>query len=182
MKNILYILSGIVCATILTIGATKVSANPSIFTEEKSAYATTTVSYISNGVGTTTRSFDTYAGAYNSGVDGATFAFQVTASSTVDTVGVAFRFEDSMDGIDWYPRLKPLNELATTTVLTRISSDYSWAFASSTAGTSNGVNRTHGSFTVDTPMRFVRVVISSKVDGNPFTIWSEFVGKRQQVY
>lgn len=90
--------------------------------------ATTTLNYLSPGVGTTTLSL------YTADNDQIGLNILFNASSTASTL--KWRYEFSVDGTNWFAQDNGLSTTATTTVLTNTNTDYSWTFASSTQGSS----------------------------------------------
>lgn len=151
-----------------------VVANPSIFAPTKATgAATTTVVYMRPGLATTTLAYDSLDGDTVK-VDELTLAIQYTASTTGPTLKM--RFEDSHDGINWYPRGVSLNENATTTRLVGSYNEYIWTVATTTdIGGSGTAARVHTSFTVKAPMRHVRAVFYVPAGGGNGALWAQFV-------
>lgn len=183
MKKILFIAYGAIAVVALSLvfeNPSRVRANPPFFHEKNAEVATTSLSYMTAGGATTTKSFDIFEGGYSTGLNEATLQVIYVASSTSAQLGI--RFEDSMDGVDWFPRITPITELATTTNTVGNFNEFAWRFASSTAGSSNGATRIYGSLTVPAPMRYIRAVLYPKIGSSPISIWAHFVGKHEQIF
>lgn len=170
---------------ILSVTDTKsVKANPSFFTEGKSASASTTLSFLSPGNGTTTVTFNpTLDGNFAALNDGGTVLLgQFTSSSTAPTL--KFRREISQDGIDWYPDSVVLASNATTTALAGNFGEYSISFATTTDNVNNppgsGTNiRLHFSIAIASPTRYTRFVFYVPAGGVNGGLWAHFVGKKE---
>jgi hypothetical protein len=93
---------------------------------------TTTIAYLTPGAGTTTLAFNSVF------ADTVDLDIIQKASSTLSIL--KWRYEYSDNGIDWYGDNIENTTNATTTVVVRDFSEYSWTFASSTAGTSGATS------------------------------------------
>lgn len=159
------------------IQATK--ANPSFFiAPTKTATATTTRAYITNGTATTTLSIDAYANGNGFKTDEARVDFQITATGTAPVL--LARVEHSDDNVDWYS--ETIETTANTAVTTYAPKSYSYTFASSSAFTitTGTTTRMNMSFYVDTPQRYTRVIFYS-TSANPFDLWAQIQPMKEHV-
>lgn len=165
---------GVLVASTLT-----VYANPSQITETPSASATTTVTYMSAGTATTTLVLDAQVDG-GAAVDSAAFEVQFIGSSTASNLNVSFEYAQSNtldcktnQGLcNWY-----IDSLTGSTTRAGL-----FAYASSTPGggliaSSSPTTRI---FTVPTPTRFVRAVITQPAGSLPGSVWTSWVSKREQ--
>ena len=179
MKKI-YILLAIPVILIGTIlFAQKVTANPSFFANyAASSAATTTVSYLKYGVGTSTLSFDAQTGT-SQAMDSATLLTQFAGSSTASVLNISFEY--SQDGIDWYKNR--LSESTTTApnIDLNVPNSYQWTFASTSAlaGAAGTIATSTRIINVSTPTRFVRAVYTLTSTSQNGAVWAQFIGKRQ---
>ncbi len=158
-------------------------ANPSIFAGATStAAATTTVSYMTPGAGTsTTPVYDAYAATFSGGqvakADYAGLLVQFTGSSTATVLNATVEY--SHDGIDWYRNfvIDPNQTGTTTAPVFSLANPFSfrWQFASSTVGgaAQTATNRSTAALLIPTPFRFTRVVFSM-IGGNG-AVWAQLV-------
>lgn len=182
MKKKFYI--ALATASIILLGTMAgveiVSANTSIFLPNaRTATATTSAAYITAGLGTSTLSYDTYA-AVNGGqikaADSAAVLIQYAASSSASQL--AWHYEYSMDGIDWYGDSLSAGATTTQTIDESSYTSYRWNYASTTFGTSVS-GQAFKIVNVPTPTRFVRIVFSVPIGFSPASVWAQFVPKRQ---
>lgn len=163
-------------------------ANP-FFSASKArtALATTTVSFLTPGTGTTTPVYDSYevngTNQTNQGnisiPDFVAVAMQGNASSTATVLNVACEFSD--DGTDYYQ-----NEIypATTTGALMISAPitFTMTFASSTVGgaafTTTNVGRYQKLVLCPVPLRYVRAVITNL--GAGASLWATIIPTKQR--
>lgn len=114
--------------------------------------STSTLNYLSIGAGTTTVTINT---ASTDQVDVNVFA---VASSTLTDLRWRVEFSHSTTTVVgnqlWFPEPAGLNQLATTTVTTRTSKEYSWVFASSTPHRIATSTAANGQFDQDTTGSF----------------------------
>lgn len=185
-----HLLAGVIALTITIVLAlsfyTKAKGAISSFTPSTcyTAAATSTLSYLTAGTGTTTVSCLV-------GPDGASTArlnVEVNASSTSSQFN--FNAEESMDNQDWYPITLPQG--ATTTSPFNVSARYTYTaiFASSTiGGTGNTVslnglgvngtiNRNHYSFDIPVTMRYVRVYSSLPAGSTSGGVWMQILPRQ----
>lgn len=173
-KSTLYLVIASVIVLAIFAVVPIVKANPSLFAPTKAtAVATTTLSYLSPGAATTTLSYDSLDGD-SSKIDELTLAIQYTASTTGPTLKL--RFEDSPDNINWYPRSEFHNTNATTTLLSGNFSEYQLTVATTTDNGGSGTSaRIHTSFTVKSPMRYVRAIFYVPASGGNGGLWAQFI-------
>lgn len=94
--------------------------------------ATTSATYMSAGKATTTITMST------DGTD--TLSPNIDIVSTSSLPRLAYRYESSQNGIDWYADLTSTNNMATTGLMTSLDSNFLWqATATSTSGTSEDI-------------------------------------------
>ena len=187
MKNKIIGIAGVLAVVIagLSYGGMIAWANPLDFTIQNKATctptATTTLSYLSAGMGTTTYTYDTFAPGCTDpySTDKLSFLIQATGSSTATTYNVTFEY--SQDGVDWYSDGQSGFQSASTTGQTTVSSDnlVSFAYASSTTDglrslTDNKI------INVLSPTREVRAVVTLPVGSTNGAVWGEFVGQKQE--
>ena len=180
------VLFAIIAVVVLAFSLTpRADANQSEFCRNQlNGSATTTVSYLTAGTGTSTVSA-TNCSDGSTAIDSALLTWQATSSSTPPSLTA--RVEVSRDGIDWYP------SPATTTPMLSLINEQKWAtLASSTdmAGT-GGENasttipafgtRYHGSMTVSTPEPFVRVKLYVPVGAPAIGLSAELMVKREKL-
>ena len=144
--------------------------------------ATTSISYMTPGTGTSTATCNmANAGEGTEVFDFATLAIQFTGSSTASSINIDI--EHSQDGIDWYKDTVRVIDASTTPSSFGLdnTTSYSLAFSSSTvgggAGTSDITTRV-----IDVPAvaKYVRAVFSIPAGSQNGAIWGNFVGKTQQ--
>lgn len=148
-------------------GALVAHANPLQFVPTvQTATATTTRAYLTTAT-TATTTFDSFTpGGQIKAANNATFFLQVEASSTSSIIGVKFQY--SQDGVDWY---EDNISLAATTTVTNIQTPHSYTWPAQTVATSSRA------FTVPTPTRYVRAVVSTT--GASASIWNQFIPLRE---
>lgn len=157
---------------------------PSINTSyAQTSTATTSISYATPGTATSTLVYDASevngTNQTNSGnnwsAESALLLLDVNASSTASVFNVKYEF--STDNLDWY---SDYTSSATTT------SNFNVTFATSTvggvaAGAVKGINGTANrntyAFSVPTPVRYVRAIIS--ITGANGTFWGKIVPKKE---
>lgn len=162
------------------------SAAPSRFVAPncKTAAATTTITWMTPGAGTTTLS-SCFLG--NDGADVASLILQVNASSTATRfVGAV---EESMDGIDWY-RISPSQTASTSsTIELGTKGSFAFNFASSTIGgvaVSTGLAGYNGTnnredMVIDVPvrMKYVRAHVGIAGGTTNGGVWMQVLPKRE---
>ncbi len=182
MKKIIIIAFVALSLTILAFNSAEVGANPSQILENKSAAATTTITYMTPGAATTTNAFDTQ-GDGGFPAESGQLALQVTATSTgVITPTVVVRFEDSQDGIDWYPRAIRTVTATTSLMTSDPFNEISLKIATSTTagfGGSGTAQRYHFVIDAQPTMRYVRAVIRIPIGGGNVGMWSNIIAKKQ---
>ena len=151
-----------------------------------STYALVT---LRDGQGTTTLGYDSNAvlgtnqttGGTTQVPDKLTLNVMLFASSTKTQIRIAI--EQSQDGIDWYSLARPVNELATTTILGTFS-NYQFHFASTTGYHYDlaQVRREFNRFYLNVPsdMRFTRATIWMPSDSLSGMIYAELVPTKQR--
>lgn len=174
--NITLGIAGIV-SLVLLVTAVTVSANPSRIVENRSAAATTTLSYLSAGRGTTTVTFDIQSDDFPA--DSATLAIQYTGSSS-PLSQLGWRYDFSQNGVDWFAEtVSNSANTATTSEEVRTNKDYLWRFSSTTlieGGTSDVARKL---INLPTPTRYVRVTFFVPTGTQPGAIWTNLIFKKQ---
>lgn len=136
-------------------------------------------SHLKAGVSTTTTtSLDSYVSGTNKALDNGTASLLLTLTATSTPPVLKWRFEFSQDGVDWYPESVELVANATTTVVVRDFKEYSWAFASSTAGSFSD-SKALKLISVPTPTRFVRTVFYLATGSPNAALHYRYVSKTQ---
>ena len=109
---------------------TSVSAASNYLVREQVAdkSATTSLTYMTGGTGTTTLSFAT------ENADIVAYNLMLGSSTTVPTL--CSRTQYSMNNVDWFAETEDLNVNATTTNLTRDAKETCWLYASTTPNSS----------------------------------------------
>ena len=190
------IVIGMIVTLALVIGGVAL-ANPRFFVDmSQTATATTTLSYMTPGTGTTTLVHDSHLvdqsnasrGRNTTALDSLTLLVQLTATTGLPTLNI--EIEDSRDGIDYYRRTPSL--IASTTDIFTVSNIHKIraVFASSTASEgATGISATESimnlSFEIQPRLRFVRAlfylssttVVSTKEDDG--AVWAEFIGTKE---
>lgn len=182
-------------------GTRNVYANPSQFYVAKSAAATTTLSsYMTPGNATTTAAFDTQ-GDGGLPTDSAYLATQFVASSTLTYFRWRYEYADNttLNGAvvdctstptqcDWYAgaQVNTYTTTATATTtpygVTATPLETFFNFASTSQGAAQVLstnNRSLFVYSVETPMRYVRVVFYLPTGSANGAVWTEWVGKKQ---
>lgn len=182
---------GAVIAGVLYFGPTFTAvANPSQFLTASTASATTTLSYLTPGTGTTTLVMDTQSDGVNP-ADSLSLLIQYNASSSIgnnNTKVINWNYAYSQDNVNYYDENEFTNINATTSQLTGTTKVYNWAqYATSTSFSFDGNSTSSMAFkmvTLPIPTRYVRVTFSVPVS-TPFAsttnagIWAQFVAKKQ---
>lgn len=187
---------GIVLTTILIVGsfgALAVKAMPSFFVKSDTAYASTTVTYLSPGNATSTVYFDTGRGTTEA-MDTAVLFTQFTASSTNSILNISLEYADVTAGVncqdtptacDWYGNtLLYERGLGTTTIPASLNTSYfyQWKYASTTQGGGGVVaanNRDLRVINIPTPTRYVRAIYTLNIGGTNGAVSGYFVGQRE---
>lgn len=146
----------------------------------QTAVATSTLSYMTAGTGTTTPVYDAYSSGTQKKIDLASLFVQATASSTNTKYSIAFEY--SQNGVDWYQDGSSNFQLSTTTGATNVSTANSvyFNFASSTlGGVVSATAPENKIINVSTPVRFVRAVISLPSGSTNGAVWAQFVPAQQ---
>lgn len=193
MKKIILFLAPILFVSmvvILLVQSKKADANPSFFLQDKSAAASSTISYMTAGTGTTTNAFDTQ-GDGGFPTDSAVLGIILHATSTGTVLNWKYEYADSTANVDcsvtplscdWFQERLSSAVIASTTVMLQSAPVYSWTFAtSSNAGGVSGITGTSTlMIDVPTPTRYVRVVFFLPVGSQNGAVWSEWIGKKQR--
>lgn len=168
--------------TVLTLflgGLLFVQANPlQISPLTSTAAATTTVSYMTPGTGTTTLQYDSYGTGQPRATDRAALLVQFTASTSASILGISLEY--SQDAVDWYFDNKIPQATTTQAISLQTPTSYSWIFASSTPGGLPGAtfaNRVGKVINVDIPTRYVRAVFTNT--GAAAGVYASFVPQKQ---
>lgn len=175
--SIVWTIALVAAALLWLIAPSFVKASPSEFAPTKeTAAATTTLVYMSPGLATTTLSYDSLSGD-SVKINTLNVAFQYTASNTAPTLNV--RFEDSQNGVDWYPRSTIVGS-ATTSLMTAPYNNMSFVLSTTTDIGGSGTNgRIHESFTVNAPMRWVRAIFSVPQGTTNGGLWAQFIPTKE---
>jgi len=169
MKNTFIVAILLVLVGIFTVNT--VGANPSHFIKDKSASATTSVSYI--GVGNNyTDTLDTLVSGNTAAVDTGVLLIQSTASNTASIIDVTLYYSD--DAVDWFaesPSTQGLNMFvhSSTTAPHRFTGN-------TTASTTR--------FTLDigeVPTRYVKAVVSVPTGAASSSVWTQWVAKKESI-
>lgn len=181
----------------LVLNPSMVKANPLFFTENPSATATTSLTYLVTGTtGTTTsKVLDSFKSGVNTGTKDAVLLFQFAASSTNTIYQWRYEYSQGGNGVDcvvtpkqcdWYPLTETiLTSTATTTPIQLPSGpyEYAWKFASSSQG-ALALDGTEGTSTlavlVPTPTRYVRAVVFLQKGSANGAVWSDWIGKKEE--
>lgn len=189
MKTYQKILSGIVIAAVFAVigilsNSQTVSATLQLFYNEKSfVQGTTTKQYQTPGAATTTLVLDSYRSGTGKALDSASFMLQLTASTTGSSI--AWNYEYSQDGIDWYGDNVLLAGTSTGTINVAAFNTYIWAYSTTTIGTSVGPSaaglngRALKLVTMPVPTRYARVKIYTPIGSANNAVWAQFVSKGQ---
>lgn len=179
----------IVAIAALATGRTA-SANPLFFvSSQTSQTSTSTVSasgggYMTAGTGTTTLTLDSFANGNLTGTLGAVLLIDFNASNTSAVLNWNYEYSD--DGSNWYA--DSLSVSTTTFALASYNDApfvlHTWAFASSTLGTSQSgaatvPNHTTKAVIVPTPTRYVRARFYAPAGSTPVGLYAQFVGKKE---
>lgn len=179
MKRKKYFIGFGVLLLALIIGSvTFVKANPSYFSQ----VASSTVVYMTPGAATTTVTFDTGI-TTGQAMDNASFLLAFAGSSTASSLNI--QFEYSQDASTWYA--DKVNNIASSTSLTETrfpltpANVFVLTMASTSLGgvTGNAATTTR-IFSVATPTRYIRAILSMPAGSLNGDIEQRFfLGKRQ---
>lgn len=181
---------GLIVIAILFSGYKYVGANASRITAPNSCTtsgtaATTSVSYLTAGTGTTTVTCNLqYIAQVSSGVestDSAVLGIQFLASSTASSE-LNWYLEYSQDGVDWYKE-NVFTQTATTTIAT--SKTYAWRQYSTTTPISVSGYSTSSLdrklVNIESPTRYVRATFTQPIGSLAGAVWAQFIGKSQRI-
>lgn len=182
--------------------ATVAHANPSylpkFLTTGNGSAATTTLTYMAAGVGTTTLIYDSYTpSGFSPKTDSALVTFIVDATSTITQPRVNARVEYALDTgancslspttCDWFPITSATNANASTTSMTGDFSDMQWTISTSTTdqgGSSQYIaaatSTKYLSFNLPTPTRYARIKFYVPATGGNMSIWAAVQPAKQQ--
>jgi len=154
-------------------------ANPSFFSRgTATATATSTLRTQTPGTGTSTVNLSALVSGNTQTLDSAQLLVQWIGSSTASTLKI--NIECSDDNIDFYQNCG--GGVATSTI-------FVMAYASTTSLGGQGLSelpKTFGAvvntivYTVNTPLRNVRAIISTPIGSLNNMVWAQFIAKRQQ--
>lgn len=163
------------------------AANPLGFSQgAKSATATTSVSYMTPGTGTTTVLYDSYevngTNQTNNGntwvPNSITVLTQIIGSTTASLVNA--QVEYSMDKQDWF-KLAPIG--ATSTEIVYINDEavsfQLGALGDRDAGLGGVASSTRRAFTLDVPTRYVRLVFTVPIGNVNSSVWAQIIPKKE---
>jgi hypothetical protein len=171
--------------------ATITFAMPSFFpTNASSATATTTVEYLRFNTTSATSTplvYDAYGIAGTNQISSgnryaankAVLLLQLKASSTATVIKADLEY--SMDGVDWYQDNLTASATAGASEAIATPNSYSWTYASTTVGgaaVTGSTNTGAKVLYIDTPTRFVRVIMS--VAGANGAIWAAIQPIKEQ--
>ena len=129
-RNSLFVLAILGVGFLVSLHAERVSAQPSSISVESTAVATTSISYVGNGVATSTWQLDSYP-AYSSskvfsmaGIDSEYLYVIAIASSTATVYN--FTPQISNNGTDWYPIGSTGTASALGIITVASTTTYSW--------------------------------------------------------
>lgn len=149
----------------------------------QNAVATSSPVLMRPGLATSTVSIDANVAGPGRSLDSITLLFQMTATTTASPT-VAYRIQDSIDGIDWYTRFNTLSANASTTVLTGTAADYRITYASSTLmhtdATSFGTTTMQRqSIQIPVNTRYTRLVFYTPPGGGQSAIYTRLIGQAE---
>lgn len=156
-KTLIYISIALAVIASLFIGSHYASAMASIFmAPTKTAAATSTVSLLQVGMGTTTISLATpLSMGMSTKYDMALVMFEVQSTTSPGRIGI--RVEHSLDGVDWFSEAVRTTVNATSSSL--VAEELIFNMASTSSYILNGTtSRMHQSFYIETPTPHNRVV------------------------
>ncbi len=194
MKTKHYSIALAVIAVVTLAGAFIVEANPLYFPPTtQTAVATTTVSWMTPGTGTTTLVVDSYTPGTPSAVRSGILLVSFVGSSTNSQLKISPEYSQassngtnctiSQIACDWYQDGGvQVSNYATTTNSVDVGTAhfFSMAFASSTVGGVTGTSATSTrAFAVDLPTRYVRFVISIVPGTAPGSVWAQFIPTKE---
>ena len=119
-------------------------------TNTQNPYSTTTRTYTTGGTGTSTLAM------FTESIEQIDFNFLLKSSSTPPQA--RWRYEYSENGLDWFADDNTITANATTTVVTQNFAEFTWNFASSTAGTSNTQDNNKHVRLKDINSKYTRIV------------------------
>lgn len=177
---LVWILTGII---MISIFATVAHANPSFFTTNQTATATTTPSYLALGSGTTTLSYDASLITGDSfASNGAALLVNFSGSSSASILNIDIQY--SQDNINWYSIAGGSdidNGIGSTSPSMTNPTVVTWQFASSTQdklAITNGNSATSTRLiNVDMPTRYVRAIFSIQTGAG--AVWAQFIAQKQ---
>lgn len=181
LKNpLVWVLIGIITISIF---ATIAKANPSLFTTNQTATATTTVTYITPGLATTTLSYDSnLLGGDSFASNGAALVVHFSGSSSASILNIDLQY--SHDNINWYSIAGGSdidNGIGSTSPSMTNPTVVTWQFASSTQDKLTVTNGNSATSTrllnVDMPTRYVRAIFYMQT-GNG-AVWAQFIAQKQ---
>lgn len=180
MKKLIIILPIIVLAGLF--GAKMVGATSSFFLPvSATASATSTVSYLTAGTGTTTLAMDSFQNGIPRLIDRAALLVQFAGSSTASILNINLEFSD--DNIDWYQDGGNFTSgFATSSRPVDIGqvSKFNYTFSSTTPGLGAAINATSTRIiTTTVPTRYVRAVFTIPVGSLAGAVWAKWVPSRQ---
>lgn len=172
-----------------------VRANPSFFIEgNATAVATSTLTFITPGLATTTLTQQAYVAGNPTGINAATLLVQLTGSSTLSVINIAFEYADATSGTncqatpascDWYRDSLIGSETgiistSTNTINASQTNSYSLTFASTSVGGAGGANsRTTRILNVQTPSQYVRAIITVPIGALNGAVWAKWLPVKQ---
>lgn len=169
------------------VGEHRAHANPSTFCDDHLGAASTSVSYMTIGTGTTTLALSNCLGDGSLSLTDLVLNIQFNASNTSAVLG--YGIEYSNDGIDWYGDNTD-NRVSTSTVYaSTLGKTALWTFASSSPGGATppafgtaASRRSNRTIWVPPYTRYVRVYffVPNTSSANSIGVWAQFIGKREQ--
>jgi hypothetical protein len=174
-NKILWIGLSLLAMIIIIIPKTQAEANVTIFAPSVVlggglTTATSTLTQIGPGTGTSTLVYDAYNTGQPFAASGAVMFIIDTASSTASVLKVTSQY--SQNGVDWYA--DTLNFPSTTTPPFNLNAAYSWQYtAPSTGSTTNVV------FSFLTPVRYAKFTFTGT--GATSSIYAQVTPRRELV-
>lgn len=190
------------------VGVQFAHANPLFFSPQScTKTATSSISYMTPGTGTTTLIYDAYGINFSnlcpgqlgtstqniSGAQNAELLVQFTASSSATSkLNINFEYADgpgncatAPSSCDWYQD-SSTNQYGYATTTEPVSltpvTQYQWAFASSTIGqgaVAAANNRDTRALKENTPTRYERAVFTCALGGTNCAVWGEWLPVKQ---
>ena len=156
-------------------------ANPDAFCNDATGSATTTLSYMRPGLGTTTLTASKCGGIF-SPIKSLHVQFQFTASTTAPLLDARCEYA-KQNSSDWYPLNSNITDpvlSATSTLAGRFTGFRFNLATSSEESIGSGTDaRLHRSFTCPALEKNVRVVFTMPRGGGEGSIWAEVNGKSE---